>query len=500
MSILHGDSAIAVYVGGVDRTEYLVAESLVLRNALDGDLPTAEFTLEDTSNTLEIPAWAEVRVDVDGVPKWGGYAVRPIPSEGRGGTHRVWRVRAEGYARRFRHTKEIAGTWVNESLSDIIVDMMTQAGLGTEFDGITHVPTVTVSAFSVRDAVFATALDRLCSLEGYTWRVDGNKRIHVESTNTAAFSAPFAVASMGDDTAWIISSDGSTSIIVSNDTNLVALYGVDFVNAFPVNSGIVVDYGDVVINRVIVKGGWQTVGPVAEVFTGDGATTAFKLSRRPLQSVAYVEEGGALKSFGTMWVHSFSQYDTLVDYSDGIVYWPSAPASGTTIKIAYRYMSRVEYEATDSASYASLGFYVTHTVHDPTVTTEDKAAALATSLLSDYADAPMRITFTVERPWLEPGQVINVNFPLFNINGNYLIREVVTRLKRGGIIQQQVTCGGRVVKLGDVMRGALSGYGGTPAVDPYGPGGLNPTITGTTDEQSVSGQILAIDPRTSFTA
>ena len=474
MSILHGTHTINVYVNGVDRTGYLVADSLVLREALDGDLPTAELTLEDTSNALTVGAWNEVRVDLDGVPVWGGYAVRPIPVEAAGGTHRIWKIRAEGYARRFRHTDEVTGTWVGATPQTILIDAANAAGLGSEFDVTTYVPTSpTVDVFAVRDMVFSDVLDRLCMVLGATWRVDGSKRVHIEVTSTATATAPYGVTT-------------------------VAL--ADWSTTFPANSGVTMDYGDVVINRVVVRGGWQNVGPVGEVFTGDGVTTKFQLSRQPIQSVIYVEVDGDLQSFGTMWVHSFSQYSALIDYSDGVVYFGTAPASGATVRVAYRYMSRVEYTATDAASYANLGFYVTHTVHDPTVTTEDKAKELANALLAEFADVPTRITFTVERPWFVPGHVVNLNFPLFGISGNYLVREVTTRFKRGGVISQQVTVGGRAVRLGEVMRGVLAGYGGSVAADPYGPAGLVPTLTGTTDEQNVSGQILAIDPRTSFTS
>jgi len=501
VSLLHGTVAVTVEVGGIDVTEYLRDESLVVHETLDGDIPTAEFVLEDTSNALDVSPWQEVVIKVNGTRVWGGYVIRPIPTAGPGGTHRVWTMRCEGYARRFRHTDDLTRAWQNATPQTIVADMLSALGLAGEFDGTTYVPaSPSVTAFSVRDVKLAEALDRLGAITGLAWYVDSEKRIRMIDTSSAMWNAPFEVATIGIDAATLVVADAATEIIVASGINLVATAAVNWSTVFPVNAGLSVDYGDVVINRVVVYGGWSVVGPIAEAFTGDGSTTSFALSQHPIHSIVYVEVDGVLKSFGTMWVHSFSDYDALIDYSDGVVYFSTAPASGATIRVAYRHMDRVTYEAVDAASYATIGFYITHTIHDPTISTEDKAAAVASALLDEFADVPERITFTVERGWLVPGYVIHCNFPLYGINGNYLIREVTTRFKRDNIVVHQVTVGGRPVRMGETLAGMLRGYGGKTAADPYGPAGLVPTITGTTDEQTVGGVIMAIDPRTTFQA
>lgn len=470
MGLLQSGHTINLYVAGTDVYGNLINDTLTLTQSTDSTIDRLEFSLADPHQTLSVPPWAEVILSVDGDNLFGGYAVRPIPREDKG-EGRIWQVVCEGYERRLHHTDEISGFWANTPAGTILQQMFTKAGV-YDFDTNTYVqagPTVT---FGVREQVLAQALDRLATAcSGYFWRVDGDKRVHFASLNTGTATAPYGIAD-------IASADWQTT--------------------FPPLAGITVDYNDLFVNRVVVKGGQAIGTAVTEVFTGDGVTDHFVLSARPIHSIIYVEVDGELVSFGTMWVHSFNDYTALIDYSDGVVWFGTPPADGSSIRVQYRQLKQVSYTASDTVSFDALGFYITYTVHDNSISSQEKAQEIAQGILDAFGGQPIRVRFTTRRLWLKPGQEIAITYPTLGISGVYPIREVTTRLVRGEVFEQQVVCGAKTVRAADIIRERLGGYGGAGRPAVYGPGGHQPTQDGTTQEMTVAGIIKLIDPRTTF--
>ncbi|NOZ27957.1 MAG: hypothetical protein GXP39_07895 [Chloroflexi bacterium] len=427
--------ALTVTVGGVDRTANVVYESLEIRRTL-GEV-TDSCRLEFYGFTPS--AWQEIVIQ-DGTTKlFAGYIVS-VKRDIVAGTGTIYVAECEDYSLLFR-TKLVDEHYLNQTDQAIIQDLISTY-LGAEGFTTTSVASSgTIESVSFNNVTLYEAMQKIADLTGYVWYVDPNKDVHYHGESATA--APFGLSDSPDNVttfgyledSWQFEEDASD-----------------------------------IRNRITVRGGIRASDPVTESFSGDGTTTMFRLTNRPVRSVVSVEVDGAAQSVGTDFVDS-SGYDVYVNYVDGVLRFATAPAAGTSnIEVVYTYDVHVTAQRSDSSSYTKFGRWFDYIVEDKTITSQTKAEALADALLAQYADSRYSGRLVTLEQGLEPGQYVSIVNSVAGVSGSFLITDVVTRMIEGNLAYE-IRFGDRSPGIGQVLAGVVSGRAGTGGAGGTGGGG-----------------------------
>ena len=479
------DHTFSLTIGGTEVWSKVNTGSLIFTDNEGSQIDTLVFELTDVTDALEVTEWQEVIWTLDGSDvAFGGYVVTPKPRLGANGAYRIWTVTCESYTTKLARTTIVRKTYVNQDVADIIVDLFNQAldptgtpPAQTAFDVTTHVTSgQTLDLFVTDGQKLGKLLDALATVvtnlaaATWTWRIDASANLWFGPASSD--TAPFSIAR-------IASANWSTSFPPLKD---------------PDNS---VDATDI-RNRITVRGGVKASDPVTETFSGDGATTTFALTYKPVRTMVRITVGGVLQSYGVDWYDTFGGgYDALVNYSAGTVRWPdvSPPGIGVdNISITYVYNENVTAQAEDAASQAQYGLWFDYEVPDSTITTEDAATEIANALLTEYAYGVATGTLEVARWGIRAGQRLQVEFSTLGFTGYYAVRQVVTTLTGPESVSCRVSFGGHTAKLSNYVGGGAAGTGGAYSQP------TTPAFNGEVQNLYVNEWIASIDRSTTFTS
>lgn len=244
------------------------------------------------------------------------------------------------------------------------------------------------------------------------------------------------------------------------------------------------DYAD----RIVVKAGPTSLVEQTEVFAGDGVEDTFQLSL-PIAGPLPGTGGGAV-GYAVVNVSYGSGTESLGSTSAGLVweYDPvtltvtrslGAPANGSTITVRYQAQFPITVIASNSPwTQEAL-------VTAPDIITKAQAEALAESLLAQRSATVYVVRYATVRPGLKAGMTQTITVPRRDIDGTFVISEVVTQQEPnaapGDSLMRRVTAigGGQITQqswrhvydlwLGGGTGGSSSGSatvnsGGTPSV------------------------------------
>lgn len=299
----------------------------------------------------------------------------------------------------------VQGTFVNQSVDQIIVSLTAQANCGisaakTSAGGfVTPAPVLTEVNFNwvkLSDA-WRTLAQLASSSTPYGWYVDQNLALHF-------FDASTAISSGVSMTTTPTGTAGSTT------QAHVALNG---------SMGYEAD-GTTIRNRIIVQGANQTVlspvtGNPTDTWRADGAQTSWplrytvsgtpKLTLNGVTTVVTVVNAGSAPT-GTWTVQQNSN-------GQWFLITTNSPSSGTSIKIWYNYIIPIVAQANDYPSQTQYtgpnhGVY-TEYINDTSLTTTSMALSRAQRERTEYAFAAERITMTVPEDflgWVRAGETL----------------------------------------------------------------------------------------------
>lgn len=427
-------------IGGASFYGHLLAGTLRVVEAEGSQIDTLTFELEDLGFAAEPVEWQECQFTVDGTAFFGGYVTKLTPTVSPALTRRKFTVNCESYMTLFSRTPRIRQAWVNQTPRQIVADLFTAAGV-TGYDLTTYVATTPApTQFVANDILLNEALDKLAAQCGgladadWTWRTDAAKKLHLGPASSD--TAPFAIA----------------DITLANWTT-----------SFPPLAHPTADTdASQIRNRITVKGGVSTSGNITDNFTGDGATVRFNLSHQPIRRIVSITVAGSLYRYGWDWVDDFgATVQVLVDFEAGTIRFPDAgpPAVGAAIVVTYLYDVPITTVRSDTASHTKYGIWFDYEYEDASITSETEAQAVGDALLQAYANGVVTGQFEVERFGLHGGQIITITYPLLGLSGSYVLRQVTTELKKGGIIKATGQFGGIYLRLSRVLgREARSSY------------------------------------------
>lgn len=426
---------------GFDASSYLV-DDWTMTEADSGRTTILEFSVYNPPSPLT--EWAQITWEADyGTPGatmlFGGYITQARPEYGGMPEMVTWRCKAEGYVTRLNRTPLVRKTYVARTAAYIVNDLIQSAGL-VDYDSVTHVDTgPTISIFATNGEHLAKVLQRLSDVVAgvenapWSWRVGPEKDVWFHAAATV--TAPFSVT----DTA-----------------------SADWVNSFPAEKSPVVEIDAADIrNRITVRGGVRASDNVTDTFTGDGSTTIFQLSHKPVRKFVRTRiDGVTQRHYADFYNRTWADgYDVLVNYTAGIIRFnPSAPpAPGTTITAIYSYDTPIEASTSSMDSFTRYGFWFDYEVEDKAITSQEDADDIARALLAQYAYGIVSGQLTVRRLGLRAGQYVSVHFPEISLDGNYPIREVRYSLDKTGLfVKCDVKVGGKGTSFSSAFAGGQS--------------------------------------------
>jgi hypothetical protein len=231
--------------------------------------------------------------------------------------------------------------------------------------------------------------------------------------------------------------------------------------------------GSLVVNQTaadfrthqVVRVGWEAFEPLVSTFSGNGSTMQFELEEGGAAvPVAHIESID-FQSGEEKYPQNFApaQFDeTTGDLLAGDYEWFWEPGTshlyqhpdglklqtGESLIVTFRKLgadvvtsaATLSEETREYISSAgtSIDFY--RAGEDLSIKTQGDAEATAQATVDTHSTFPREIQFRTEEPGLEPGQLLNINLPEFDLYGAFLIDAVNAKDIGPDYLEYDVTC------------------------------------------------------------
>lgn len=296
-----------------------------------------------------------------------------------------------------------------QTISDIVTDLITKY---TDF-GTSNIKstTVTLTQFKATDTVF-DAIEKLAAVLNWQWYVTPDDEFHFEPKNYTASGVDLEVG----------------------------------VNCYKVGKWTY-DTSKMV-NHLIIEGG-RREAQYFEEFSGDGSTTTFTLTYKPIGGFR-VLVGGTEKILGV--AGTTSTYDYTADLENGTITFETAPGSGSdNIDVYYNYTIPIKVEGSNQTSIDLYGRYE-HKIIDRNLDSRTDAKNALQKILDDYSTPFTKATLetTEINTNLRAGHTTTVTDSTHGITGEvYTIKEVRIYYGKGKGQRAQIIVGDRDYRLYD---------------------------------------------------
>jgi len=174
-------------------------------------------------------------------------------------------------------------------------------------------------------------------------------------------------------------------------------------------------------NWVVLKAGQAKLN-TQETFSGDGSTTEFTLSFKPIEvrvTVDGVERVGGYQGQ--------SGIDYYVDNENKKIVFTTAPNSGASIVVEYTFFKPIVVEAKDNSSINQYGIYRKE-IQAKWISTYNDARKYAKSYITQYSE-PIKIgklKASIDTD-LRPGQTIRIIDDINNIDEDLTIKKITIK-------------------------------------------------------------------------
>jgi len=218
------DHAITVKIGGVDRSDNLLRDSLFIRSSVANGTDVAEFQITGITPS----DWDEVTVEVDGTRIFGGYIVqRQGDSVGAGAAKlATWQVSCKDWSilldrvlvnKQYKLTDD----------ADIVASLFSVYLSGEGFDAATNVSTVRADIdINFEEITLREALNTLAGRANAAWHIAPDKSLYWYAPSSPA-AAAFDISQTPDNTTTFGALENSVkrSVDASQIINRVRVIG-----------------------------------------------------------------------------------------------------------------------------------------------------------------------------------------------------------------------------------------------------------------------------------
>ena len=421
MSASPSPAPTTITIGGVDKSTLVSLKSIRINDYITQRINTCIFELI-TTNTYTPELGMEVIIEDDFVILFGGYIVNR-ESERVDSTHIKYRLSCQDYSLLLMH-KLVTETYEDKTCLYIINDLITDycSGYGITQTNVAIGTTLDRIQFNYIN-VF-DSLKKICRYTGYDFYIDYAKDIHffLASGNAATFDITDANGYAKD-------------LIVERDLMQVR-------------------------NTIYVRGATYLSESYTQNELGDGIKTDFPTTYKAHNITVKVD--GASKSVGTDYIHSFDDYDCLINFEQKMLKFGSAPANGTAIVFTYTYDIPIFIVNKDTDSINALmalgdvDGIREFMIKDTLIKTKAEARTRADAELTRRANPKYTANYETYRTGLVSGMIQNIDSDLLGVDQNMVITEVTTYIGYSGHHKYIVKLEGRLYGLIELLAEMLA--------------------------------------------
>lgn len=395
-----------VTIGGVDRSDYVLVQTLSIDDILTSQPNRASFSMfiPASAPTSHLPkANQEVIVTSNtGVEFAGVVITQPRGLADKTGA-RIVQVTSQDY--QFHLTRRRpALVWDNTTAGQIALDLLaTITGYGFTAGSIEQGPTL--KKWTVNYITVADALEQLCNAVGFDWYVGYDKKLNFfDSTGSYA------------GTAWTLEE------VLTNNV---------YVASAPYDNDQFAEDLSQVRNITTLIGARTPSALSTQTAYGNGSSRNFVLNLGAVTASSLtMNVGGAGVTVGEEGVIDPSVVQYLVNYKNRSVQATAGTAtigSGVLITFTYRYEQQIIQISRNAASIASYG-EIEHVINAPQVTDRTIAQQIISADLALYGQPAVSFSYDTYRSGLVSGMKQRVTLPRQDISGLFGIRSIRKQL------------------------------------------------------------------------
>jgi hypothetical protein len=386
--------AYSILIGGHDRTNEVINQSLVIEDVLNDKANTCQFNLVDRNSFGAPETDDEIIITLaSGTRIFGGYVVGVRLQKQATGIVE-YAVSCIDYTYILdRYLAHIS--YHDQTDSAIIADLIDTYCVSLGITTSNVVTGVTINSIKFNYQQISQAIRRICELANRNWYIDYYKDIHYFPETTSA--SPFNITTSAND---------YTNLSISKDNNQLK-------------------------NRVYVRGGTKLSDPTTYSVKGDGVAKQFNLPDKPHNVTLQVN--GVTKSLGIKNIDT-TGYDWYLNFQEKYVEQDagaSVLSTTDTLAVTYTYDIPILVAVEDTASIIANGVKE-FAIFDKSIDTTQAARDRASAELTDYANDMIEGSFVTHTAGFRSGQYININLSDYGVNDNYLIQKVTARSFGGG--------------------------------------------------------------------
>lgn len=391
---------VTISIAGLDRTSFIVWESLRIENILNKQVDRCSFKIRNFGSKIFKPVIGREVIIIDsGTRVFGGMIIRV---EENLLTQAIieYRVECSDYTRLLdQHL--VAETYENQTINQIIADFIANwlptGPTMTQVDAPELIKYIQFKYEPVSDC-----LKQLAELVGYDWYIDYFKDIY--------FKAPTATSAPVD-----VTDDGG---IYVNGTLLIRRD----------NSQL--------RNSIIVRGGEYLGTEFTASVKADGKQMVFNLPYKYTDFKATLT-GNSL-NIGLDYINNPDDYDALYNFNEKLLRFKETdrPSLNATLSFAgkphlpviVKMKDQVKIDAVFSAETQGDGKYE-YLVIDKAINSKEGARQRALAEIKSYGETLSEGEFESEQSGFRAGQRVLINSTALGINEYFLINRVVAQMK-----------------------------------------------------------------------
>lgn len=383
---------IKVFIGGVNKNEYIKLRTLQITNVLTRQIDTCSFQIVSHTGHTYKPAIGDEVIIYDDDDKIFGGNIIGMEEIYEAAGYLIFQIDCVDYTN-LMDKGLVVEVYQDKTVNDIIEEIRDDyMPAGFTLTNVNCDKVVNYIAFNYEQP--SKCLQILADLFNYDWYVDYDKDIHFFAKESN--DSPFDL------------------------TDLNGNYLLNTLRLRRDNSQLK--------NSVIIRGGEYLGDSYTEYQLGDATKTDFKLAYK--YSGLTVTVNAVPQDVGVDFLDDPTLHDCLYNFQEKIVKFrnDNKPGNGVSVNISGLPYVPVIVKVTDNNSIATFG-EKEFVIVDKTIKSNQAAKDRAEAELEVYKTTISEGSFRTHKKGLRSGQTINIQSILRNINETYLINKVVMTMR-----------------------------------------------------------------------
>lgn len=389
-----------ITIASIDRTDDVIASSIVVEDVINDKANTCSLTLIDRGGDGTPATDDEIVITLDGgTILFGGYITGVKMSKKTTGAVEI-KLNCVDYTyvldRNLAHI-----SYTSETDAAIISNLINRYCAGFGITTANVLEGVTINTIKFNYIQLSQAMRKIAELTGRNWYVDYEKDVHYFPLTTDV--TPFDIDS---------TTNTYSNLQISKDTSQLK-------------------------NRVYVRGGTKLSDPTTYSTKGDGVAKQFNLPDKPHSLTLTVN--GSPETVGIKNIDT-EGYDWYLNFQEKYLEQDAGGAvleTSDTLIVTYTYDIPILVAVEDTTSILENGVKE-YAIFDKSIDTTQGARDRASAELTDYANDVIEGSFITYTSGFRSGQYININLSEYGINDNYLVQRVVARSFGAGNYYYQI--------------------------------------------------------------